>query len=126
MERTPAVHEGSNVIRPGSDLFGVKATQLLLRAWEAAFDGREEDARSAADEAIGLHSHETDGTDGTLFLRQRMLIRLVTGDLNGAMDDLEVLMALPGMRSVWELRLDPVYDPLRNRADFESLITQGR
>jgi hypothetical protein len=51
--------------------------------------------------------------------------RVATGDLDGAMEDLEVLLGRPGLTTVWELRLDPIYDPLRGRADFQALVAGG-
>jgi hypothetical protein len=54
-----------------------------------------------------------------------MLIRVVIGDLDGAMSDIVELLDQPGFTSVWELRLDPIYDPLRERSDFQALISEG-
>jgi hypothetical protein len=122
---TPALRPGGNVIPEGGDVFGIYATQLLLRAWADVFHGRNEEARRLADEAIERHSMDIDATDGTLFRRQRTLILLVTGDLDGAMADLRLLLARPSMTSLWELRLDPIYDPLRGRADFQALVGAG-
>jgi hypothetical protein len=75
--------------------------------------------------AIGYHSFENDGTDGVFFVRQRMLIRIATGELDGAVADLRELLVRPGLTTAWELRLDPIYDPLRERADFQELLAAG-
>jgi hypothetical protein len=39
--------------------------------------------------------------------------------------DLRVLLAMPGLTTTWELRMDPICDPLRERPDFQALIAEG-
>jgi TolB-like protein/Tfp pilus assembly protein PilF len=125
VEQTPVLQPGSNVIRTDGDFFGYRSAQLIVAAWEAAFAGDAARAAEIADQAIELQSVRSDATDGNMFLRQRMLIRVVIGDLDGAMSDIVELLDQPGFTSVWELRLDPIYDPLRERSDFQALISEG-
>lgn len=119
---TPAVQPGSNVIPEDGDVFGARTGQLLLRAWGLAFRNKAQEARQVADQAIELHSFTDDGSQGVNFVRQRALIRIVTGDHDGAVADLRDLIARPGYTNPWELRLDPIYDPLRERSDFQQLL----
>lgn len=123
---TAALSPGSNVIPEGGDLFGIRAGQLLLRAWALVFHGRDQEARRVADQAVELFSWDDDASgDGTAVVRQRMLIRVVTGDPDGAMENLRELLSRPGFTTTWELRLDPIYDPLRGRADFQEIVGGG-
>ncbi|MDA0311180.1 MAG: hypothetical protein O2992_03575 [Gemmatimonadetes bacterium] len=78
-----------------------------------------------ADIAMAIHSVRPDLTDVFFVIRQRMMVRLVTGDLDGTMRDLRTLLSTPGLTTIWELRLDPIFDPLRDRPDFQALIAQG-
>jgi TolB-like protein len=123
---TKALRPGSNVIPEGGDLFGIRAGQLLLRAWALVFHGRDQEARRVADRAVELFSWDDDASgDGMAIVRQRMLVRVVTGDADGAMQDLRELLARPGFTTAWELRLDPIYDPLRGRTDFQDIVGGG-
>jgi hypothetical protein len=123
VEQSPAAQPGANVIPADGDLFGVRATELLLRAWERLFEGEPGEAQRLADEAVAHYSIEYDAGDGYDFLRQRTLVRTLAGDHAGAVADLRTLLAVPSYTTVHELRLDPIYDPLRGREDFQALVS---
>jgi serine/threonine protein kinase/tetratricopeptide (TPR) repeat protein len=49
----------------------------------------------------------------------------LAGDTEGALNMLDHLLAQPGFLSVWRLRLDPVYIPLRNNPQFQALLAKA-
>ena len=118
----PVVRPGANVMRPGEDHYGALASQLLLRAWTQLFEGRDVDARRTADEAMALAPYDADAVTGGQLESQRLLIRVSSGDLDGAMESIRFLLARPSLLTPALLRLDPIYDPLRGRADFQALV----
>jgi serine/threonine protein kinase/tetratricopeptide (TPR) repeat protein len=52
----------------------------------------------------------------------RALLAVLAGDTSRALNLLEALLPEPGFLSVWTLRLDPVYNPLRNIPRFQALV----
>jgi serine/threonine protein kinase/Flp pilus assembly protein TadD len=50
----------------------------------------------------------------------------ITGERDGAVGRLADLLRKPGFLTVWKLRLDPVYDPLRSDGRFQSLLAETR
>jgi len=51
-------------------------------------------------------------------------IRIVLGDYEKAIDELEYLLSVPSELTVASLRLDPIYDPLRNNPRFQALLAR--
>ncbi|NIM49605.1 MAG: hypothetical protein GTO22_10185, partial [Gemmatimonadales bacterium] len=60
-----------------------------------------------------------DGTDPVAYLAQ---IYLMVGEHERAIERLEVLLANPGWLSAHWLRLDPIWDPLRDHPRFQALL----
>lgn len=56
------------------------------------------------------------------------LARILTmvGEHEEAVDRIEYLLSIPGMLSINLLRLDPVWDPLRDNSRFQRLLEDGR
>jgi tetratricopeptide (TPR) repeat protein len=125
LDETPGARADANVLPPDGDLFGARATERALRGWERLFAGDRDEALRLADEAVRLYPIEYDAGDGYEFLRQRALVRTLAGDHAGAVADLRTLLSIPSYTTVPELRLDPIYDPLRGREDFQALVSGG-
>lgn len=84
--------------------------------------GRAEAAIREAEEGVRLMPPEREawrGTERVLFLAR---VYAMTGHADAAVERLAHLLALPGPLSVWELRLDPMWDPLRGKPGFQRLI----
>ena len=50
------------------------------------------------------------------------IIYILTGEYELALDKLEYLLSIPGSLTSWNLRLNPVYDPLRDNPRFHALV----
>jgi tetratricopeptide (TPR) repeat protein len=61
---------------------------------------------------------------GAFVLEQSALIRAQAGDADGAIDQLERVLARPSWISVHTLRLDPRWDPIRDRPRFKALLVK--
>jgi serine/threonine-protein kinase len=60
-----------------------------------------------------------DGTDPLAYLAQ---VYLMVGEHERAIEQFEVLLADPGWLSAHWLRLDPIWDPLRDHPRFQALL----
>jgi tetratricopeptide (TPR) repeat protein len=50
---------------------------------------------------------------------------VLAGDTNRALDLIEQLIPQPGFLTVWKLRLDPLYNPLKNNPRFQALLAKA-
>ena len=57
--------------------------------------------------------------------RYLAIIYTLTGEQELAIDNLEYLLSIPSLTTKWMLRLDPIYDPLRDNPRFQKLITEN-
>ena len=53
-------------------------------------------------------------------------IYVMVGDLDAGVDQLEFLLSIPGNMSIPLLRLDPVWNPLRDHPRFKKLLKSGK
>jgi hypothetical protein len=86
--------------------------------------GRKADALRMAKQAADLISVEKDALSGTFFQSGLAQIEANAGALEEAVGRLRLLLSIPAGQpvSVARLKIDPVWDPLRHRPDFEKLL----
>jgi len=86
--------------------------------------GRREQALLHAKRAIEVYPISEDAMDGPCVARCVAEVLLIAGESEAALDQLEILLPIPGSwtASVTRLRLDPVWDPLRDHPRFQALL----
>jgi hypothetical protein len=66
-----------------------------------------------------------DAYEGAEHLRDLALVYTLIGETDLAIQELEAALAVPSPVSAGELRLDPVFDPLRGDPRFQALLDPG-
>jgi serine/threonine-protein kinase len=84
--------------------------------------GRKERAIEEGEKAVELISVSEDAIWGPVLLDRLAQIYTMTGEHEAAIDRLEILLSIPSALSVSLLRLDPVWDPLRDNPRFKKLL----
>jgi hypothetical protein len=101
------------------DTFAV--TQL---AWVYLALGRNADALRVAQEAAELMPIEKDSLSGAYFQTGLAQIEARAGASEEAVKRLQHLLSIPAGQpiSIARLKIDPVWDPIRDRPDFQQLL----
>jgi serine/threonine protein kinase/tetratricopeptide (TPR) repeat protein len=86
--------------------------------------GRATDALGLARQIADLRSVQSDAVSGPLFQKGLAQVQARAGAPDEAVNTLRFLMAIPAGQwiSLARLKIDPVWDPLRKRADFQQLL----
>jgi tetratricopeptide (TPR) repeat protein len=84
--------------------------------------GRVEEAISEAEEGARMRSVSMDAVAGTWNLMYLARVLVMAGKHERAVEVLDSLMTLPSDWSRTWLDINPFFDPLRNRSDFQALI----
>lgn len=90
--------------------------------------GRKEDAVQEGERAVSLHSIDKDAAQGPIYVLNLARIYLIVGEFNKAEEQVEDLLSTPSCEYLWQvisrplLRIDPLWDPLRDRPRFQSLM----
>jgi serine/threonine-protein kinase len=87
--------------------------------------GRADEARREAQWLEQSAVYRNDAWMGTEVAVDRARILAQIGDAGGALDEVERLLAQPSGLSIASLRLDPLWDPIRNSPRFQLLLQQG-
>ncbi len=88
--------------------------------------GRKEDAIRKAKEAVEMLPISKEALRGAARVANLASVYAQVGEPEQAMNLLEQLMSSPGNLSMWELRLDPTWDPLRDHPRFRQLVASER
>jgi serine/threonine protein kinase/tetratricopeptide (TPR) repeat protein len=88
--------------------------------------GRKEDALREGKRGVELLPVTKEAYRG--FYRSQALAEIyaMVGEFEAAIDQLEFLLSVPGEMSIPLLRLDPVWDPLRNHPRFKKLVEPAK
>jgi TolB-like protein len=84
--------------------------------------GRHEAAIREGREGLRLMPPDKEAWRGGYRVIDLARIYAMTGRTDEAIEQLEYVMSIPADLSAWELRLDPMWDPLRGDPRFEALI----
>ncbi len=119
-EQTRALLEARLAERPGDRIF------MTALAWAYVCLGRNADAVRVARQAADLLPIEKDAIVGRILLAGLAEIEARTGHAEEAVKILRQLITAPagGVVSIVRLRIDPVWDPIRNDPDFQKLISE--
>jgi tetratricopeptide (TPR) repeat protein len=80
---------------------------------------------------MGLKAVELLPVKSDYFLRaEQMILNLsyiyiMTGDYDKAITQIEFLLSIPSHLTIWRLKLDPLFDPLRNETKFKELLIEN-
>jgi serine/threonine-protein kinase len=84
--------------------------------------GMKEAAVREGQMAVDLMPVSRDANVAPTYLRGFAQIHTMVGDYDAAIDLLDYLLSIPSRVSVPELRLDPIWDPLRDHPRFQALL----
>ena len=68
--------------------------------------------------------YRDDAYDSRYVAQERARILAQAGEVDAALDEIEELLAGPGFLSVYTLRLDPRWDPIREHPRFQALLAK--
>jgi TolB-like protein/Flp pilus assembly protein TadD len=86
--------------------------------------GRCDEAKAEAQRAVDLLPESRDAFDGPILVMSRARIHMMCGDLDTAFALLDRSLQTPAGITTEELRLDPVWDPLRADPRFEKMLAK--
>jgi serine/threonine-protein kinase len=84
--------------------------------------GRKEDAIGQGERAVELLPVARDAASGPMHVQNLAEIYTMVGEYDAAMDEIEYLLTIPSFMSAPLLRVDPLYDPLRDNPRFQALL----
>jgi serine/threonine-protein kinase len=118
-EQTRALLEARLAERPDD------RNSLIALAWAYVCLGRNADALRVARQAADSLPIEKDALLGASFLAGLAEIEARTGRAEEAVKILRQLITAPAGQvvSIARLKIDPVWDPIRNRPDFQQLLS---
>ena len=87
-----------------------------------AYLDRREDAIRAGERGVEILPISRDALLGTIMVHRLAEIYAIVGEHEAAIDQLEILLAVPSRVSGHSLRLDPMWDPLRDNPRFQKLM----
>jgi TolB-like protein/Flp pilus assembly protein TadD len=119
-EQTRALLEARLAERPE------ERRSLTALAWAYVCLGRNTDALRVASRAADLLPIEKDALAGPFFLAGLAEVEARTGRAEAAVKILRQLITAPAGQfvSVARLKIDPVWDPIRNNPDFQKLLSE--
>jgi serine/threonine-protein kinase len=84
--------------------------------------GRKAEAIREAKHAVALLPVSKDALYGVFPLSSLAIVYTIVGEHEAAIEKLEYLLSIPSGTTVWTLRLNPIWDPLRAHPRFKKLV----
>ncbi len=97
----------------------------IAQGYALAGLGRRAEAEAAIQRAVALTAPSRDAFAALSQVQQYAAIRAQAGNVDGAIAELNRLLAGPSYLSAHDLRLDPIWDPIRADARFQALLTHA-
>ncbi|UCE06600.1 MAG: protein kinase [bacterium] len=87
--------------------------------------GNKDEAIRWGKKALKLHPIQSDPwSSGEDILLEMAQINILVGEYEKAIDQIETLLSIPSQVTKWRLKLDPIFDPIRNHPGFQKLIAE--
>ena len=94
----------------------------IFRGLALAYMGRKAEAIREGERGLALQHPSGDGYTGPYLEHQIARIYILAGEQGKALDRLESLLRMPYYLSPGWLRIDPMFDALRNHPRFKKLV----
>ena len=95
----------------------------LCRVYAAL--GRPDDAIFEGEKAAELMPIEKDALIGAAIKRHLAVVYARVGETDKAFDTIETLLSIPSLLTINRLKIDPLWDPIRDQQRFQQIIDQG-
>ncbi len=105
-------------------LFGAEAIAHSMLGMALALQGKEAEAVAEGTLAVQQFNHDMDAMDGTATEAYLAEILTLVGDHERAIAELDALLSRPSELWSGRLRLDPIFDPLRDDPRFARLAAR--
>jgi tetratricopeptide (TPR) repeat protein len=91
-----------------------------------AFSGKDNEAIAYGQKAVDLKPIKLDAYQGVAKEQDLMEIYIFTGNYDMALNKIDFLLSVPSWLSVGKLKIDPVFDRLRNLPRFQKIINSAQ
>jgi hypothetical protein len=97
----------------------------VLRAFSAGLAGKSDQTHRLIEESQAILDRAQIGVANRSYFEEVLArARVLDGEYDRALDEIEKILARPGWLSAGHLQLDPIWAPLRGNSRFEKLIAQ--
>jgi len=90
-----------------------------------AYLGAKQEAIASGQRAVDLLPMSRDAFDTPFLILNLAEILVVCGEYDAAVEKLRLLLSIPGFVSAPYLKLDPLWEPVRDHPDFKALLTEA-